>query len=98
MEVQKDLSIELAQVNARFAALSDEFRRNMSILRRSYERELTLLNAENIGALFQTMTKGLLEPDFARKIARNGREVIKKNQGATGRSVEQIARLLHATS
>jgi len=59
MEVQKDLSIELAQVNARFAALSDEFRRNMSILRRSYERELTLLNAENIGALFQTMTKGL---------------------------------------
>ncbi len=59
MEVRKDLSIELAQVNARFAALSDEFRRNMSILRRSYERELTLLNAENIGALFQTMTKGL---------------------------------------
>ena len=61
MEVQKDLSIELAQVNARFAALSDEFRRNMSILRRSYERELTLLNAENIGALFQTMTKGLCD-------------------------------------
>jgi diguanylate cyclase (GGDEF)-like protein len=59
MEVQKDLSIELAQVNARYAALSDEFRRNMSILRRSYERELTLLNAENIGALFRTMTKGL---------------------------------------
>jgi diguanylate cyclase (GGDEF)-like protein len=59
MEVQKDLSIELAQVNARYAALSDEFRRNMSILRRSYERELTLLNAENIGALFRTMTRGL---------------------------------------
>lgn len=59
MEVHEDLSIELAQVNARFAALSDEFRRNMSILRRSYERELTLLNAENIAALFRTMTKGL---------------------------------------
>jgi len=48
--------------------------------------------------LFETMSKCLLEPDFAREIAQNGREVIKKNQGATGRSIEQIARLLHARS
>jgi 3-deoxy-D-manno-octulosonic-acid transferase len=48
--------------------------------------------------LFEAMTKCLLEPDYAREIAQNGREVIKKNQGATGRSIEQIARLLHATS
>jgi len=46
--------------------------------------------------LFETMSKCLLEPDFAREIAKNGREVIKKNQGATGRSIEQIARLLDA--
>jgi len=61
MEVQKDLSDELDQANAKFAALSDEFQRNMSILRRSYERELTLLNAEDIAALFRNMTKGLRE-------------------------------------
>jgi len=46
--------------------------------------------------LFETMSKCLLEPDFAGEIAKNGREVIKKNQGATGRSIEQIARLLDA--
>lgn len=48
--------------------------------------------------LFQTMRKCLLEPDFAREIAASGREVIKKNQGATDRSIEQIAKLLRATS
>jgi diguanylate cyclase (GGDEF)-like protein len=59
MEAQRDLSAELAQANARFDALSDEFHRNMSILRRSYERELALLNAEDIAALFRHMTRGL---------------------------------------
>ena len=48
--------------------------------------------------LFQKMRKCLLEPDFAREIAASGREVIKKNQGATDRSIEQIAKLLRATS
>ncbi len=47
--------------------------------------------------LFETMSKCLLEPDFAREIAENGREVVRKNQGATGRSVEQIGKLLRAT-
>jgi diguanylate cyclase (GGDEF)-like protein len=59
MELQKNLSTELDQVNAKFAALSDEFQRNMSILRRSQERELSLLNAEDLAALFRSMTKGL---------------------------------------
>jgi diguanylate cyclase (GGDEF)-like protein len=59
MEVQKDLSDELDQANLKFAALSDEFQRNMSILRHSHERELTLLNAEDIAALFRNMIKGL---------------------------------------
>ncbi len=44
--------------------------------------------------LFETMRKCLLEPDFAGKIAENGREVIKKNQGATDRSLEEIGKLL----
>jgi 3-deoxy-D-manno-octulosonic-acid transferase len=48
--------------------------------------------------LFETVSKCLLEPDFAGEIAKNGREVIKKNQGATDRSIEQITRLLQARS
>jgi 3-deoxy-D-manno-octulosonic-acid transferase len=46
--------------------------------------------------LLQTMRKCLLEPDFAGKIAENGREVIRKNQGATAGSIEQIAKFLNA--
>lgn len=44
--------------------------------------------------LLQTMQKCLLEPDFASEIARNGREIIRKNQGATVKSIEQIGTLL----
>ena len=44
--------------------------------------------------LLETMQKCLLEPDFADEIARNGREVIRKNQGATAKSIEQIGRFL----
>jgi 3-deoxy-D-manno-octulosonic-acid transferase len=44
--------------------------------------------------LLQTMQKCLLEPDYAQAIAGRGREVIRKNQGATERSVDQIERLL----
>jgi 3-deoxy-D-manno-octulosonic-acid transferase len=44
--------------------------------------------------LLQIMEKCLLETDFAQKIAHNGREVIRKNQGATIRSIEQIAAFL----
>ena len=44
--------------------------------------------------LLKTMQKCLLEPDFAKKIARNGREVIKKNQGATQKTIDQITKFL----
>jgi len=44
--------------------------------------------------LLRTMQKCLAEPDFARKIARNGREVIRKNQGATQKTIDQITKLL----
>ncbi len=44
-----------------------------------------------------TMQKCLLEPDFAEKIARNGQDVIKKNQGATEKTMDQIAKFLNPT-
>ncbi|MHC4487685.1 MAG: 3-deoxy-D-manno-octulosonic acid transferase [Planctomycetota bacterium] len=47
--------------------------------------------------LLQMMEKCLLEPDFAQKIAQNGREVIRKNQGATVKSIEQIGKFLTTT-
>ncbi len=45
--------------------------------------------------LLQTMQKCLNEPDFAQKIAKNGREVIKKNQGATQKTINQITKFLN---
>jgi 3-deoxy-D-manno-octulosonic-acid transferase len=40
------------------------------------------------------MERCLLEPGFAQKIANNGREVIRKNQGATKKTIEQISKFL----
>lgn len=57
--MQRNQPSELERMNAKFAALSDEFKRNMSILRRSQERELSLLNADDLAALFRQMTSGL---------------------------------------
>ena len=47
--------------------------------------------------LLKTIQKCFLEPDFACKIAQNGQDDIKGNQGATSRSIEQIGKLLHTT-
>ena len=47
--------------------------------------------------LLDTMQKCLSEPDFAKAIARNGQQVIKKNQGATQKTIEQIAKFLNTT-
>ncbi|MBW8041579.1 MAG: 3-deoxy-D-manno-octulosonic acid transferase [Planctomycetes bacterium] len=44
--------------------------------------------------LLQAMQKCLSDPDFTRKIAQNGQEVIKKNQGATKKTINQITKLL----
>jgi len=46
------------------------------------------------GQLLEVMRKCLDEPDYAERIARNGQEVIRKNQGATQKTIEQIARFL----
>jgi len=44
--------------------------------------------------LLQTMQKCLSEPDFAAEIAKNGQNVIRKTQGATETTIEQIANFL----
>ncbi len=45
--------------------------------------------------LLNTMQKCLTEPDFAKAIAQNGQEVIRKNQGATEKTINQIAKFLN---
>jgi 3-deoxy-D-manno-octulosonic-acid transferase len=47
--------------------------------------------------LIKAIQKCFLEPDYAHEIAQNGQDVIKKNQGATARSIEQIGNLLNKT-
>ena len=44
--------------------------------------------------LLTAMQKCLDEPEYAERIALNGREVIRKNQGATQKTIEQIAKIL----
>ncbi len=44
--------------------------------------------------LLQKMQKCLCDSDFAQTIANNGREVIRKNQGATQKTLDQIAKFL----
>jgi 3-deoxy-D-manno-octulosonic-acid transferase len=45
--------------------------------------------------LLSTIQKCLTEPDFAHRIAQSGQDVIKKNQGATAKTIEQIEKLLN---
>ena len=45
--------------------------------------------------LLETMQKCLNEPDFTEKIARNGQNVIRKNQGATKKTIDQLAKFLN---
>jgi len=49
------------------------------------------------GELLETIQKCLSEPDFAQKIAKNGRDVIRKNQGATKKTIDHIAKFLTTT-
>jgi 3-deoxy-D-manno-octulosonic-acid transferase len=52
---------------------------------------------KNEQQLLQTIEKCLSEPDFAEKIAHNGQEVIRKNQGATKKTITEIEKLLRPT-
>lgn len=47
--------------------------------------------------LLETMQKCLNEPDFTEKIACNGQNVIRKNQGATRKTIDHIAKFLNNT-
>ena len=53
--------------------------------------------AKNRQELLEAMQKCLTEPEFARTTAQNGRDVIRKNQGATQKTIGQIASILDKT-
>ncbi|HEY0681169.1 MAG TPA: DUF484 family protein [Steroidobacter sp.] len=55
----RDLQGEIRELRGRIAALMDEAANNEKLLRRSQERELELLKAENIAQLFDAICKGL---------------------------------------
>jgi diguanylate cyclase (GGDEF)-like protein len=55
----KDLQGEIRELRGRIAALMEEAGNNEKLLRRSQERELELLKAENLAQLFDTICKGL---------------------------------------
>lgn len=59
METQQNLAAELASTQARLAELTDEVARNTQILKRSQERELQLLEADDLQVLFERMSTGL---------------------------------------
>jgi 3-deoxy-D-manno-octulosonic-acid transferase len=44
--------------------------------------------------LIKAIEKCLADADYARRIAQNGQEIIRKNQGATLKTVAQITKLL----
>ena len=48
-------------------------------------------------ALLEAVQKCLTEPSFAAATAQAGREVIRKNQGATARTIDQIEKFLNPT-
>lgn len=55
----RDLQGEIRELRGRIASLMDEAANNEKLLRRSQERELELLKAENMSQLFDAICKGL---------------------------------------
>ena len=55
----RDLDSEIRELRGRIAMLVDEAAANERLLRRSQERELELLKAENIAQLFEAICRGL---------------------------------------
>jgi len=55
----KDLQAEIRELRGRIAALMEEAANNEKLLRRSQERELELLKAENMAQLFDVICRGL---------------------------------------
>jgi len=52
------------------------------------------IEVKNGAELLSAIQKCLSEPAYAEQIARNGRDVVRQNQGATRRTIEQIETLL----
>jgi 3-deoxy-D-manno-octulosonic-acid transferase len=50
--------------------------------------------AKNADELFNAMMKCLTDAGYARQIAQNGQQLIKKNQGATARTINNISKML----
>jgi len=61
MKQQADLAAELERTQRRLAMVTEEVQRNTNILQRSQRRELALLNASDLGALFAQILNGLKE-------------------------------------
>ena len=61
MALQQTVAEQLEHTRDLLAQLTDEVERNTEILRRSQERELRLLQAEDLAALFSGMLDGLAE-------------------------------------
>ena len=61
METQQNLAEELASAQERLAELTEEVSRNTQILKRSQERELQLLEADDLKALFERRSSGLAQ-------------------------------------
>jgi diguanylate cyclase (GGDEF)-like protein len=55
----RDLEHEIRELRARIASLVDEVTTNERLLKRSQQRELELLKAENLAQLFDAICKGL---------------------------------------
>jgi diguanylate cyclase (GGDEF)-like protein len=61
MVTREDLTWEVARMRRQLAQLTDEVARNTAILKLSQQRELALLQAEDLTALFHQMLRGLAE-------------------------------------
>ncbi len=57
-------------------------------------KEQGAIQIKNEQELSATIEKCLSEPGYAKKIARNGQNVIRKNQGATQKTLEHISKIL----
>jgi 3-deoxy-D-manno-octulosonic-acid transferase len=49
---------------------------------------------KNADELYKAVQKSLLDDNFRRQIAQNGQQVIRKNQGATQKTIERIAKMV----
>ena len=61
MDTQQDLAAQLEYTRNLLEQLTDQVERNTAILRRSQERELNLLRAEDLSVLFDCMLSGLAD-------------------------------------